>query len=88
MFMFLCILYFTLLLHPLILLCFAQFESSEVYFFSSNFKGINFYDRNVLQTEQNYKQIFAWESELVNYCHKIKSHDYTFCRKGQQRDNK
>lgn len=33
MFMFLCILYFTLLLHPLILLCFAQFESSEVYFF-------------------------------------------------------
>lgn len=33
MFMFLCILHFTLLLHPLILLCFAQFESSEVYFF-------------------------------------------------------
>lgn len=31
--MFLCILHFTLLLHPLSLLCFAQFESSEVYFF-------------------------------------------------------
>lgn len=86
MFMFLCILHFTLLFHPLSLLCFAQFESSEVYFFS-NFKGINGYDRNVFQTEQNYKQILALESEHVNYCHKIKSHDYTFCRKGRQRDN-
>lgn len=55
--------------------------------FFSNFKEINGYDRNVFQTEQNYKQILALESEHVNYCHKIKSHDYTFCRKGQQRDN-
>lgn len=50
--------------------------------FFSNFKEINGYDRNVFQTEQNYKQILALESEHVNYCHKIKSHDYTFCRKG------
>lgn len=55
--------------------------------FFSNFKEINGYDRNVFKTEQNYKQILALESEHVNYCHKIKSHDYTFCRKGQQRDN-
>lgn len=55
--------------------------------FFSNFKEINGYDRNVFQTEQNYKQILALESEHVNYCHKIKSHDYTFCRKGRQRDN-
>lgn len=51
-------------------------SNHQKYIFFSNFKGINGYDRNVLQTEQNYKQIFAWESELVNYCHKIKSHDY------------
>lgn len=55
--------------------------------FFSNFKEFNCYDRNVFQTEQNYKQILALESEHVNYCHKIKSHDYTFYRKGQQRDN-
>lgn len=55
--------------------------------FFITFKEINGYDRNVFQTEQNYKQILALESEHVNYCHKIKSHDYTFCRKGQQRDN-
>lgn len=73
--MFLCILHFTLLLHPLSLL-YLYSSNTQKYIFS-NFKEINGYDRNVLQTEQNYKQMLALESEHVNNCHKIKSHDYT-----------
>lgn len=51
--------------------------------FSSNIKNKNkSKDRNVLQTKQNYKFYLH-----VNYCHKIKSHDYTVCHKGLFRDN-